>query len=321
MGVETPLILSVSTNGGLHLKNFRSSLDKFGYEYKVLGEGETWKGWVWRTQLYLKEVNFLVSSGQGDKVVALVDATDLLFVQGPKEFLEKFSKLSSEGKVVIGAESACCTGEFDRNKDLKKQILVHAKDKVPNSRYRFANGGAVIGRAKDLQNLLEKNKTEEDDQVGYMKLWFTSKSGAVNLDTKQELVANLPPQGTNVYSHLPGHSSDLDYWSLDKEKGIEHNEYGSKPVIFHFPGKNWTAYNKVGELVLGKDFSKVPEQPMIIKVQQTTTSSLFSTRNLIILITLVVLMIFFLVLRRRGLFLLTLVVLITLIVLILLGII
>lgn len=203
------LVLSVCTDESPGLTNFENSLKQNGYNYEILGKGEKWGGWDYRTKKYLSKLKTL----DPELIVVLWDATDMLFVQHKDVLLQKFLN-GYDGKVVIGAESNCCTGKYTGDLVLLNTFNTNI------GRYRFPNGGWVVGRAKDLIFVLNKIKKEKDDQAGYLDL-LIEKSDILVLDSENYFVSNILPINSNfVYKKIidiMDNTNDSDFIKIDKE--------------------------------------------------------------------------------------------------------
>lgn len=180
------LVLSVCTNSCGELDNFMMSLNRLGYDFEILGMGEKWGGWAWRTQMYVNRLSTLPAS----YLVILCDATDILFMRPPDVFVEKMK--DKMDKVLIGAESHCCTGiyamsPFDRYNIIKDTRKLH------DGRNRFVNGGFLAGRADNLLALLRDNIEEEDDQAGLQEKIVNGDTRMV-MDVDNKIIGNINKQ-------------------------------------------------------------------------------------------------------------------------------
>ena len=235
------LVIGVCTNPSDQMKNWEHSLTINGYDYEIIGLGEKWGGWPWRTEQYIRKLKTL----DPDIIVILSDVTDVLFIQRKDVFLSKFLS-HDRNKVVIGAEPACCTGEFSKNREYAN---TEAKRKTSH-RYRFPNGGVLFGRSSVLLNFLESNKSEEDDQAGYLKKWINGDNSFL-LDTNQKFIANIPLMNKWVRVSDDSDMDEMNYWEI-KDNTLMNNHSKETPVIVHFPGKNWKDYNIVGKKYLSE---------------------------------------------------------------------
>src|SRR5665648_48553 len=103
MGIEEKLhVLTVCNKAYIGLDNLVHSLKHHKWNpdnIHVIGQGEQWGGWQWRTQKYLTKLKELQASAsvndhQGDDhIYILVDASDVIFTQSPQVFHAQYHEL------------------------------------------------------------------------------------------------------------------------------------------------------------------------------------------------------------------------------------
>src|ERR1019366_9035955 len=158
------------------------SLARLGYEYLILGRGEKWGGWKWRTAKYL---NILANCTE--RIVVLSDATDVMFVEPPSELVRKFRKMKVP--IVMGGERGLCTGKFKYDLSARKE-MVNIYKKRDSFAYRFPNAGLIIGYTTPLLRLLSMNTEAVDDQAGFVSLHRDTPS-LFKIDSETKLFANI----------------------------------------------------------------------------------------------------------------------------------
>lgn len=234
-------VLSLSTESNLGSDNFENTLNHFGYHYQMLGRGETFQGWKWRTEVYYNTIKATHTSD--DDIFVICDANDLYFVAPPDVLIHKY--LAVNHPVVIGAEAACCNGYY-MNESVR-HIAWDGTKKVVNSRYRFPNGGYVMGRAGALLALLKANMSEYDDQGGYLQKMIDDYGKYFVIDSNQNIVGNV----SNIHGTywIPGDDAtkpEGERWAIDTSSGkVINNVTGGTPAVLHFPGSNWPEYNRM----------------------------------------------------------------------------
>lgn len=250
MDTEVPAslrVLTVTTEPSPGFDNWLRTAAEFGFSYSVIGWGEKWGGWPWRTRKYIEAINTLCSTD----LVAIVDGTDLFFVGPPDDLVRSYTANFAAGSVVIGAESGCCSGGNDSNPIRKRRV--HALSRERNaSRYRYPNGGFVMGRASDLLCVLRDNLNERDDQEGYTNKWLT-RYPRLELDHNQCLCGNLPNTEHMASIRPPDYDArmkEVDYWRVDPTtKRLQNVSTLCVPAVLHFPGGNRKDYNRLGALL------------------------------------------------------------------------
>jgi len=259
-------VISLSTDDNNLVKNFEKTAQYFGYEYYFVGRGKSFQGWPWRTNLYISAIERL---GKDPKdIFILCDSNDLFFVAPSDEMKEKF--INSNKNCLIGAEAACCNGKYGDRK-FRNEALESCKKRNPNTRYMFPNGGFLIGYRDELLKLLNSNKTEWDDQGGYLQK-FMDKSPLLDINISQSLVGNVPT--INEWYHVPGDEygkPEITYWNYSEENNRFKNIFsGEYPCAFHFPGKSYSPYN----IVTSKMFSVEPGNPNTILLPYNPQTSI-----------------------------------------------
>jgi hypothetical protein len=234
------IVLSLSTHDNVGAQNFEYSLKKLGYEYHFLERGEKFKGFGWRTKVYIRAIQRLKKSD--DDIFICVDSNDLFFVGSPSELLEKFK--ATGHRVLVGAEPACCVGKHQKDRITPAKAMIA---RIPDYRWRFPNGGTVMGYAEDLLKLFEVNKFEKDDQAGLTDLAMVG-SDLFGIDARQEVFANIPAVygPWRALGDKPIHRSrEFDeYWKISEGR-VVNKVTGSVPPVLHFSGKHWNVYNRV----------------------------------------------------------------------------
>ena len=243
-GIPLKIITVCTDQNNEQLNNWENSVVDNRYDYEILGLGEKWGGWSWRTKKYIEELE-----RETHHIYCLTDATDLFFVDGPDKLLDSF--LSYNTNILIGGENTCCTGEAKLNLIKRKNIMDIMDDIEQRSRYKYPNGGFVMGYREDLLDLLYKNKDYFDDQEGYLMMWIKSGGKEFTIDIGVRCVGNI---GLN-YSHF-GNKNERDEsksWTIIDGKVVNMFTKTAPPVL-HFPGGNIGMYNYLGYELFGDSF-------------------------------------------------------------------
>lgn len=279
------LAITVGTDETDNLKAWKGTAESLGYPYAVLGTGEKFQGWKWRTRKYLDYLKTLKGSVD---IVLLLDGNDVFFTGPVEEFVEKFQRMNSP--LVIGAESACCSGKWNNGEIhnfAKEYCKKMANIDLP---YIYPNGGGVFGFYDNVLELLDLNKDEEDDQAGYLQQIILN-PGMIKLDYTQAIIGN--------HSYTQTSQTD-EIWEFSPETGRFRNRLTKEhPVIMHFPGSNNTKfsdYNNFLQRVSGKTIEEY-SSPTIHDQVHGLSSPL--SIGLIILGISLVLTLFLFYLRKR----------------------
>ena len=251
-------VLSVCTDPSPLLDNWKNSLELQKYEYEVLGLGEKWGGWTWRTRQYIKKL----ANEPEEKLFVLTDATDLFFIAPPNELVFNFKTYRSD--VVVGAEHSPMTGPLRSDFKMKEMIIDFVKTRNPWTRYIVPNGGFIMGFRTPLLNILCANLNQEDDQHGYLLNWLGHPND-IKLDIYARLVANI------VYD-IPFFLEDderveMDYFQLYKGTNgvrVKSIETDGTPCAMHFPGGNSEAYNYFVKAIYKNKLSQWVKKKMLL---------------------------------------------------------
>lgn len=243
-------VLSVCTNVGPCLDNFVASLRKFDYNYEIIGLGEAWSGWKWRTEQYIKHLE-----GEQDGLYILCDANDVLAVRPPEYMISQFHKYGDNTYVLIGAEQGCWNDYLKKHPLHRPRIL--REYSIYSDRYRYPNGGFIIGYRNSLLHVLKCNRDAEDDQMGYTELKLNY-PGLFDVDTQTccvgNIVASIP-----LFDGRIEEINEITLWNIKTNVAevVAHNMVtNNSPAFLHFPGGNIDDYNEIGYLLLDDTFNR-----------------------------------------------------------------
>ncbi len=243
------IVYTVATHDILPFKNWCLTAQKLGYEYRVLGMNEEWKGWSWRTSKYLEALKFNTNNDPIDCIYVLLDSSDIFFVRPAnyKNFKKKFYQILDKHKskfptqnyldVVVSAEHNC-TG-FD-NQKIIFNTLNKNMNYPDNWIYKYPNAGSIVGTKQGLISLLESNLNSANDQDGlYDK--FCNNTLKYCLDYKQQLGGTIiEKSGFSSKSKI----DELKLWDIDNIKNcIQSTISNQNPYWVHFPGSSRNYYN------------------------------------------------------------------------------
>jgi len=221
------ILLSYDNAPNEHTKHFLHTLDANKWNYRMIGEGEVWKGFVNKLNGYLRSVSEL----PGDTLVVVSDARDVVCVRPPGAFKPGF--VSYGGRIVVSME-LFCEGYMSEDKTTGAQCIpltnywkhYTINEKPPR---KFANSGLLAGYAKDLKHMftwiLENKYT--DDQLGVCNYMNTFPQN-VYADIHAELLH------TTSYA-ICGGIVDVHTQAADSPTFAE--LLGSSSFFIHIPGQ------------------------------------------------------------------------------------
>jgi hypothetical protein len=208
-------------------KNYLQTLNYWGYQYKIVGQGDSWTGFIstkiTRLLEYLRTVDPKL-------LVCVTDVFDVYACDTPQELVRKFNSFNCD--LVISAESLCGGNCFPLEKTYWKKRIILPKNK-------YCNGGSYMGFAKNLIEMFEfmikDNNSKNDDQLS-MGHFISLYPNKVKLDSGQLITGNLT---YNIW----------DYSVSDKK--IKYRDHNIN--FLHIPGSNvdfYLRYNYFGKQLL-----------------------------------------------------------------------
>ncbi len=212
--------------------NLEKTLKNQHYNYKIIGDGQEWKGFMTKCQAYSNCIATLPSKS----LVAIVDAFDVLATGPSEELYDKYMQ-NYRGKIVYGAESMLMS-KFS-------PIDTWWKYKHWNSsctRFRYLNSGFIMGPKEALlehYQFIFSLKINDDQICGIH--FFNKYPEQCELDFEQRLVVNITP--------IDGKFITFDH----EKKRIRMKTRDMYPCFAHIPGGiidfNYRI-EKIGHLVL-----------------------------------------------------------------------
>lgn len=236
------------------VQNYVQSLTQCGYDYTIVGRGDTWVSFV---QSKIQTVYDYICTLDDSEIVAVTDVFDLLFVKGPDYLSAKFRERGCD--LIFGMEALVMPGIS--GEPLKP--FVHLQ-KCAN---KYVNGGFYMGYVWALKefyaDILASGYT--DDQLACCK--FLNKTYKTSLrDPFQYMLCTNTGRpikiGFDVFSHFVGNMPNLYAYKFKYSfatRTVIDTRFGTEPAVIHFPGGYSTLmvyYNYFGSRVL-KTFTRV----------------------------------------------------------------
>ena len=159
-----PLVVSYDNNPTENTRFFIKTLENNVWDYKFVGEGETWKGFTSKVIGY----NAFLSSIDPETIVVLSDARDVVCVRSPKAFIEAYSSFQTD--FIVSMELFCGgkTDVTDEFVDAQCVPLVNywKHYNILELPFRkFVNSGLIAGKAGSILKWLQftiENKYDDD---------------------------------------------------------------------------------------------------------------------------------------------------------------
>lgn len=169
-------IITVATDGRYYFPYLVESCRRNNIPIKVLGMGEKWQGYTWKT----KKVLEYAKTVDPDDILCFVDAYDVVSVKDLRGLKAVFQRLEKEtgAKIIVGTENT--------NWFLNWVALI----KFGSCNGTRLNSGTYIGRAKHIMDVceesLQRDTGHNDDQVVMTEL-CSLRPGDFHIDEKEEI--------------------------------------------------------------------------------------------------------------------------------------
>lgn len=226
------LVVTIATDHADGLQRFLQSAKYYGIEVKVFGLGTKWDGGdVARYAGGGHKVNILKEKLEeykdSGRVIMFTDSYDVVFTDGPKNILEKFSKFGAN--VVFSAEGFCWPDDS----------LAAQYPEVTVNEKRFLNSGGFMGYAKDIYEVISHHEIENraDDQLYYTNIFLDKKlrnKWNMRLDNRGDIFQPLNGALDEVMIKFKGSTSYL-----------YNTKTGNIPIVIHGNGPIKTEFNRL----------------------------------------------------------------------------
>jgi hypothetical protein len=181
-------LVTIATHSEAYFPYLKQSCDKLNSNLEVLGWGEKWTGFSFKSMLiknYLKNI-------EDNEIVCVIDSFDVILLRPITEleqFFKKYSKMTGV-KIIIGCDKA--------PSPIVKSI---SKVQFGTCHGLFLNAGTYIGYAKHLRKLINEIyiTPDLDDQVLLVK-YVNKHPHLVHIDTSSLFFLTINnPTGDFIY--------------------------------------------------------------------------------------------------------------------------
>ena len=205
------------------------------HDYEIIGKDKPWEGFSTKIKLFYEALINL-----SHPYAVMTDCTDVFLCAPPEELLEKFIKLGKDPVVGGEMDTHYPDGKYD------KKIMIEFFNKIKQSEQAFPNSGFIMGSIKQLINLMKIHLYCHDDQVACFDTIYEN-TAPLSIDYDTVLIGNVPNYG---------HVKSEEYYEFDHKNGRYRNIHsGEYPIVFHFPGKNFTQMAIFYDNSFGEEFS------------------------------------------------------------------
>jgi hypothetical protein len=250
-----------------HLKKYIETLNKFGYQYKLIGDDQ-WTGFGRK----IKTLEFYLNTLPSDQLVVISDARDVLVSRHARN-LKKYYEMIARDKILVSAELSCCEAyrkrkppgsirlmngttqpqyvDIDDPSSQAKWIEEYDKlgnEHLPDVRWKWVNpnAGLYMGKVKDilkLYRLMNVLHDHEDDQ-SIMSEIILQQTQMFVIDYLSHIFSNSfawDKKSEELYGGC--------FYERNQLNQIENIIFHSIPFFVHFPGKHFTCYDRVYDMI------------------------------------------------------------------------
>ena len=186
--MSVPIIITYDNEPTKNTEFFIKTLENNRWNYKLIGEGDKWEGFITKIISCSKELGTL-PEGQ---IVVLSDSRDVVCVRSPKAFIDGFNSFNKD--IVVSMELFCdgFIDELDNCEHVQCTPLTkywkhHKITHLPSR--KFVNAGLICGKAIALKTMLDWviNNNYNDDQLGIGN-YINNFPDRVALDTEADIL-------------------------------------------------------------------------------------------------------------------------------------
>jgi hypothetical protein len=250
------LVISFANEHNRNYHNYRNSLKKFGYKFKILGKNQKWNGFNTKISSYYKYLTKLYKKHK-DLLIAITDCYDVLACNKPQKLISKYLSLYND-KILFGCESNC----LERNCMYISNLWKKKSDDKSLPPNKYLNSGFILGKISLVLELLKFTVNQytdnglDDDQLA-MCYYAQKNPDKIILDTTSSIIATI-------------HYDLFDYDV--NEKRIKNIKTGKMASFIHTPGINSDMsyrLDSIGRVVLG---TKYIEESKLKRIKNFATS-------------------------------------------------
>jgi hypothetical protein len=216
-------IITVVTESKYYFPYLKDSCKLNGIELIVLGYGEKWKGFNWRSKLI---INFL-SKLNRDDIVCVIDGYDVLCTRNLLELPNIFKNIQQKKgcKMIVGHDKI-----VKHNKLMQNFSSICNKFFFSTCQNILINIGTYIGYSNDIIEILNKiqimnSKDDADDQILITK-YCNIYPNEIYIDTNNEIFLAIDSPLNKI----------TDFIIIDN-RIVSYN--GNKPFFIHGPGSTY----------------------------------------------------------------------------------
>ncbi len=225
-------IITVATHDDGYFPVLVKQMKDAHIHYHILGYGQKWKGWTWRTQLIL---NYLKNHNPDD-IVMVIDGYDVLVVGNEKDIIRKYNEFNTD--IVFGIHLSL-SQDFSIFVKYITHPIIRSYFKTNNE--HMMNGGSFMGKAKTLIIIYEKmikycmETGTTDDQIALNNISLNGINYKLDVYSKIFWMWDIDSVYEIMYTVITkNQSSELNTVKKHDRRAIFRN--GIQPEIIHGMG-------------------------------------------------------------------------------------
>ena len=232
-------IITVATKSDGYFPALKYICKKNNNDLIVLGFGEKWKGWIWRTKMFMK----FLSKCDPNEIIMIVDAYDVIVLASHTEIIQKYKDFDCD---VLFSASGVNTGQPNHSWIYKNIIFNQNRNyfDIPEYKKYILNAGTFMGKVSSIYEI-------------YKRIYKRYKKTLILDDQSNLNNINL----SNLNYKIDIHSNIFWIWEMTSLRELIHywlyNESYEKPYLYkkgkvHFNNITPCVVHGIGNRVLDK---------------------------------------------------------------------
>lgn len=241
-----PIVITYDNNPSANTFKYLETLEKNKWNYKLIGVGEKWNGYMSKMIGYTKELAERFENKEEEearnRIYVVTDARDVLCLKSPENFAKIFESKNPNGdnKLVVSME-LFCDGNTNVPDDyvgkqcvsLKKYWDYHGVSPLPSR--KFVNSGLICGKAEVLLDfykfVLENRDLHKDDDQLALGLFMNAFPEKVAADVDAVLLHTCGAGVNAGIQDISAQSADAPSLAEISGSGV-----GGGAFFLHIPG-------------------------------------------------------------------------------------
>lgn len=274
------LIVSYCNKQTINSDNFKLSMKKFKYKYKILGNKEKWNGFMTKILAYKKYIDKIKKNVKKNITVCLIDCYDVIACRSSNDFYKLINKIGyDKSKILCSSQSECKEYNCIELKNWWKNNILK-----PTNYNLYVNSGFILGEVSLISHLLDWmiSSKETDDQMALCK-YIELYPNKIDIDITSKIISTILPRDFPDY---------IIYKECINKKYIMNTKTSTFPFFIHTPAITSDMMYRIdyfGNELLGNAYKKYPiNERFNLLIQKIKTHKEYSIKSLILIIPLLI---------------------------------